>query len=108
MQHACGYEYTARLQCMVVDIRLSTDAMAEFQEQLLRSNVHNSGVCISIGFATPCRVMILHGARAHQVQQPLSDDHIIGGGGGGGSLIALGSHLRLAGPRAPELQTPEL
>lgn len=36
MQHACGYEYTARLQRMVVDIRLSADAMTEFQENLAR------------------------------------------------------------------------
>lgn len=34
MQHACGYEYTARLQRMVVDIRLSSDTMVEFQEYL--------------------------------------------------------------------------
>lgn len=33
-QHACGYEYTARLQRMVVDIRLSTDTMTAFQESL--------------------------------------------------------------------------
>ena len=33
-QHACGYEYTARLQRMVVDMRLSSDSMAEFQDYL--------------------------------------------------------------------------
>lgn len=34
LQHACGYEYTARLQRMVVDIRLSADTMTEFQDFL--------------------------------------------------------------------------
>lgn len=36
LKHACGYEYTARLQRMVVDIRLSADTMTEFQDFLSR------------------------------------------------------------------------
>ncbi len=46
-QHACGYEYTARLQRMVVDIRLSTDTMTAFQESLAAE-----GESLPISFST--------------------------------------------------------
>ena len=46
-QHACGYEYTARLQRMVVDMKLSADCMSEFQEQL-----QTVGMSLPISFST--------------------------------------------------------
>ena len=46
-QHACGYEYTARLQRMVVDMKLSADCMSEFQEHL-----QTVGMSLPISFST--------------------------------------------------------
>ena len=37
-QHACGFEYVARLQRMVVDMKLSEDCMTSFQEHLSLSS----------------------------------------------------------------------
>ena len=33
-QHVCGYEYTARLQRMLVDVTLSSSLITDFMEQL--------------------------------------------------------------------------
>jgi cullin 2 len=38
LKHACGFEYVARLQRMVVDMKLSEDCMASFQEHLSLSS----------------------------------------------------------------------
>lgn len=38
LKHACGFEYVARLQRMVVDMKLSEDGMAAFQEHLSLSS----------------------------------------------------------------------
>ena len=45
LQHACGYEYTSRLQRMLVDMKLSSDCMTEFHEHL-----KSHGSPLSIGF----------------------------------------------------------
>ena len=34
LKHVCGYEYTARLQRMLVDMTLSSNLVAEFHEAL--------------------------------------------------------------------------
>ena len=39
-QHACGFEYVARLQRMVVDMKLSEDCMTAFQEHLTLTSSH--------------------------------------------------------------------
>ena len=43
----CGYEYTARLQRMLVDMSVSTSLVSEFHDHL-KTNHEN----LSIGFST--------------------------------------------------------
>ena len=47
IQHACGFEYVARLQRMVVDMRLSEDCMSAFQDHL-----HLSCTLLPLTFST--------------------------------------------------------
>ncbi len=46
-QHACGYEYTSRLQRMLVDIKLSAEGNTGFTDHL-----QAEGLPLSISFST--------------------------------------------------------
>ena len=45
-QHACGYEYTAKLQKMLVDIKLSTSITQEFHERMKSSVMSGYSVLV--------------------------------------------------------------
>ena len=46
LQYVCGYEYTARLQRMLVDMTLSSTLVSEFHDLKIKDD------SLSIGFST--------------------------------------------------------
>ena len=46
LQHACGFEYTAKLQKMLVDINLSAFIMQEFNESVKSSIMSGFSVLV--------------------------------------------------------------